>query len=57
MWKEGFRDANLVMKLDDDGEVVASCIYAGSKGWAALDADGNVVGYAKSLGSAKQLLE
>jgi hypothetical protein len=57
-WKEGFRDANLHMLLDAEGEVVASCMYVGGKdGWCALNADGDVVGYAKSLGAAKELLQ
>ena len=57
-WKEGHRDANLHMLLDADGEVIASCMYVGSsKGWCALDADGNVVGYEKTLGAAMDLLE
>ena len=56
-WTQGYRDANLHMLLDTAGEVLASCMYVGGKdGWVATDAEGNVVGYAKSLGHAKELV-
>lgn len=57
-WTQAFRDANLHMLLDTAGEVLASCMYVGhGKGWVATDADGEVIGYAKSLGHAKELIQ
>ncbi len=54
-WKQGYRDADLHLLVDASGEVLASCINMGNQ-WCALDADGNVIGYAKSLGLAKELI-
>lgn len=59
-WKEAYRDPNLVMLMDTEDEVIACCMYTfqgGDKQWAALDADGNVIGYARSLGAAKDLVK
>lgn len=57
-WTQAFRDANLHMLLDAEGEVIAACMYVGhGKGWAATDAEGEVIGYAKSLGHAKDLIQ
>jgi hypothetical protein len=56
-WKEGFRDANLSMLLDANGEVLASCMYMGyGEGWVALNGAGDVLGYAKTLGAAQELV-
>jgi len=57
-WTQGYRDANLHMLLDAAGEVLAGCMYVGGKdGWVATDAEGRVLGYAKSLGDAKDLVK
>lgn len=63
-WKEGNRDPDLVMKLDDDGEVIGSVMFDrerqkrnSQEAWAALDADGNVIGYAPTLGAAKDIVD
>jgi len=54
-WKEQFRDANAIMKLDDAGDVIGSVMFDG-KSWAALDAEGGVIGRASSPAGAKILV-
>lgn len=63
-WQEAFRDPDLVHKLDDDGDTIGAVMFDRErqkknhdKGWAALDADGNVLGYAPTLGAAKEIVD
>ena len=63
-WVERPGQRDMVLKLDGDGEVAGSVMYDATRqkrnrdeAWAALDADGKVIGYGPTMGDAKDIVD
>jgi len=56
-WTPGVNGDDMHLLLDEDGDALGACLYAGMHGWFSLMATGRSLGYFTTLELAKAAVE